>query len=345
MERIVENRNAVIRHSLVELTEHWFLAISGFFLIFSGFGEFPMYKRFMVTQIPGLGWAGDFWVNLKIHYLAGIVFVSVMAFHTVYHGCLKHQGLLPKRGDIRASFQTILGMFGFGEEPKSHKYLPEQRLAYAYLWGTGLVLVLTGILKVIKNLPGAFLSPTFVTWTTLIHTFFTFFFLLGVLAHLAALVFRVNRPLVKSILTGEVNLDYVRGRHTLWYNELRRSEVTKIDSIEFPVQESLGNRSDQETPEAPGQDMESRPPSPPCGAGEGIEEQEDAKMQTVFKVKGMTCQHCVMSVKKALGKLEGIQNVDVDLQRAEVRLDNTKGVASDLVKKAIEEAGYEVVPA
>jgi len=67
------------------------------------------------------------------------------------------------------------------------------------------------------------------------------------------------------------------------------------------------------------------------------------KMQTTIKVRGMTCQHCVMSVKKALGKLEGIQNVGVDLQQAEVRFDNTKGVASDLVKKAIEEAGYEVV--
>ena len=66
------------------------------------------------------------------------------------------------------------------------------------------------------------------------------------------------------------------------------------------------------------------------------------KMQTTIKVKGMTCQHCVMSVKKALGKLEGIQNVGVDLQQAEVRFDNTKGVASDCVKKAIEEAGYEV---
>jgi copper chaperone len=66
-------------------------------------------------------------------------------------------------------------------------------------------------------------------------------------------------------------------------------------------------------------------------------------MASTLKVKGMTCQHCVMSVKKALGKLEGIQNVDVDLQKGEVRFDNTKGVASDVVKKAIEEAGYQVV--
>ena len=66
-------------------------------------------------------------------------------------------------------------------------------------------------------------------------------------------------------------------------------------------------------------------------------------MASTLKVKGMTCQHCVMSVKKALGKLEGVQNVDVDLQKGEVRFDNTKGVAPDVVKKAIEEAGYQVI--
>ncbi|HEX7415876.1 MAG TPA: cation transporter, partial [Smithellaceae bacterium] len=33
-----------------------------------------------------------------------------------------------------------------------------------------------------------------------------------------------------------------------------------------------------------------------------------------IKVKGMTCQHCVMAVTKALGALEGIKNVQVDLK-------------------------------
>src|SRR4030042_6805212 len=90
-ERIIENRAGIIRHSPIELAEHWILAISGFILIFSGFGELPMYKRYMVTQIPGLDWAGDFFINLKIHYLSGILFVSVMVFHGVYHGWLGHQ--------------------------------------------------------------------------------------------------------------------------------------------------------------------------------------------------------------------------------------------------------------
>jgi copper chaperone len=66
-------------------------------------------------------------------------------------------------------------------------------------------------------------------------------------------------------------------------------------------------------------------------------------MASILKVKGMSCQHCVMSVTKALNQLEGIQNVQVDLAKGEVRFDNTKGVASDRIEKAIGDAGYEVI--
>jgi copper chaperone len=66
-------------------------------------------------------------------------------------------------------------------------------------------------------------------------------------------------------------------------------------------------------------------------------------MISVLKVKGMSCQHCVMSVTKALNQLEGIKNVQVDLVKGEVRFDNTKSVASDRIQKAITDAGYEVI--
>lgn len=235
-ERIIQEEKAVLRHSPVELAEHWILAVSGLLLIFSGFGELPMYKRFMVTQIPGFSWAGDYFINLKIHYLAAIVFVSVILFHVFYHGLLKHQGLIPKKGDVNASVKTILSFFGFGEEPKASKYLAEQRLAYAYFGGVGLILVVTGILKVIKNLPSVHMSPGFITWITLIHTFATIFFLLGVLAHLAALVLKVNHPMVRPIFTGKMDLEYVRRRHTLWYDELQKAAEPKIESIKDELQ-------------------------------------------------------------------------------------------------------------
>ncbi|NWF56311.1 MAG: cytochrome b/b6 domain-containing protein [Syntrophaceae bacterium] len=259
MERILQEEGAVLRHSLVERLEHWVLAISGLVLVFSGFGELPMYKRYMVTEIPGLSWAGDFYVNLKIHYLAAIVFVSVMVFHAVYHGWLGHRGLLPRKGDIRDSARTILSMFGFGEEPKADKYLPEQRLAYVYLAVVGLILVITGIFKVLKNLPPVYFPPWFITLITLVHTFATLFFLLGIIAHVAALIFKVNRPMVKPIFTGKMDLEYARKRHPIWYERLvgkapaaeeviaapdvegkeeRKMEPLQAESAPAPVKES-----------------------------------------------------------------------------------------------------------
>jgi len=341
-ERMISEREAVLRHSPVELAEHWLLAISGLLLIFSGFGELPMYKRYMVTQIPGFGWAGDFFIQLKLHYLAGILFVSVMVFHAIYHGWLGHQGLIPRRGDVKASCKTILCMLGFGEEPKMHKYLPEQRLAYAYLGGVGLILVLTGIVKVIKNIPGVYLAPGLITSMTLIHTFATIFFLLGVLPHLAALIFKVNRPLVTSIFTGEVDSGYARDRHSIWYEEMMKNKVRarvegedKGDEIikeKGPVEAEVWNQENEKA----------------VAATEREERQtrkEENTMPSTIKVKGMSCQHCVMSVTKALGQLEGIKNVQVDLAKGEVRFDNLKETPSNRIEKAISDAGYEVVHA
>jgi len=333
-ERIIKDGKAILRHSPIELIEHWVLALSGLLLIFSGFGELPMYKRYMVTQIPGLGWAGDFFINLKIHYLAGIVFVSIMVFHAIFHGWLGHQGLLPQKGDFKASLITILSMFGFGKEPKSDKYLAEQRLAYAYLGGVGLILVLTGIVKVLKNLPGVYLPPVLITSMTLTHTFATIFFLLGVLAHLAALIFKVNRPLTKSIFTGEVNMEYVQDRHTIWYEELmkKKAKVEDTEKVKVEVEEKAKDEVKAEV-EVEVKDQEPK-------ATDNLKE----KIMTTLKVKGMSCQHCVMSVTKALNQLNGVQNVQVDLEKGEVRFDNLKGVAAEQIAKAIVDAGYEVVP-
>jgi len=58
-----------------------------------------------------------------------------------------------------------------------------------------------------------------------------------------------------------------------------------------------------------------------------------------LKVEGMTCNHCVMAVKKALAKVDGVEEVvEVSLERGEARV---RGQAdpSQLVA-AIEEEGY-----
>jgi copper chaperone len=78
---------------------------------------------------------------------------------------------------------------------------------------------------------------------------------------------------------------------------------------------------------------------------QGLRGKEDDKMVSILKVKGMSCQHCVMSVTKALSHLEGIKNVQVDLAKGEVWFDNTNEVASNRIEKAITDAGYEIIHA
>ena len=58
-----------------------------------------------------------------------------------------------------------------------------------------------------------------------------------------------------------------------------------------------------------------------------------------LKITGMTCNHCVMSVKKELSKLPGLEVKDVRIGSALVAYDESR-VTGDLLKNAVEEAGF-----
>ena len=60
-----------------------------------------------------------------------------------------------------------------------------------------------------------------------------------------------------------------------------------------------------------------------------------------IKIDGMSCQHCVMAVKKELSKLN-INLKDVQIGSADLEYDESK-VSKDDITKAVEEAGYKVV--
>lgn len=65
---------------------------------------------------------------------------------------------------------------------------------------------------------------------------------------------------------------------------------------------------------------------------------------TTLKIQGMTCNHCVMRVAKALKGTAGVQDAQVDLQKGQavVTYDDTK-VALDKLSFVVVEAGYKVV--
>ncbi|MBU1140795.1 MAG: heavy-metal-associated domain-containing protein [Proteobacteria bacterium] len=58
-------------------------------------------------------------------------------------------------------------------------------------------------------------------------------------------------------------------------------------------------------------------------------------------IKGMSCQHCVASTKKALEGVPGVTNVEVDLEKGEASYDGD--VNAEVIKEAITKIGFEVV--
>ena len=64
---------------------------------------------------------------------------------------------------------------------------------------------------------------------------------------------------------------------------------------------------------------------------------------TTIKVKGMSCQHCVASVTKALSEIKGITDVQVNLEKGEANFNEKSPVAMDTIKNAITKIGFEVV--
>lgn len=208
------------RHRFSTLFVHWTTALSTIILLFTGLGQMPMYKRYMVDQIPGLAWSSNYAITLKLHYAAAIVLVFVAVFHLVFHGMRREFSILPRRGDLKESYQVIMSMLGKCQAPPCDKYLAEQRLAYAYIAGTLLLLILTGILKVIKNIAGVNLPDSWLNLATNLHNLGTFLIILGVLGHLAAFVFKENRFLLPAILTGKVDAQYAKERHPLWYEKV-----------------------------------------------------------------------------------------------------------------------------
>ena len=63
---------------------------------------------------------------------------------------------------------------------------------------------------------------------------------------------------------------------------------------------------------------------------------------STIKINGMSCNHCVTAVTKALSEIDGIKDVTVDLSTGEASFVEEKPVDMDIVKKIIEKAGYKV---
>ena len=88
--------------------------------------------------------------------------------------------------------------------------------------------------------------------------------------------------------------------------------------------------------------------SPCCGGGGASEiKEKPSKLERpvigekIVQISGMTCEHCVNRVMRALNKIDGVSaNVSLKGKRAVVSYDREIDV--NVLKKAVEDAGYTV---
>ena len=136
---IKSNRKTIIQY---------FYLITVFFLALTGFGQMPIFKRYYIADISGLGWLAKFYVTHYMHYLFAILLIGITTYVIIEY-------LITNRKNIKI---TVSG----------------------YIRGaTVLGLVITGILLVIKNLAGILFAPGFIIFLDLCHITLVMIFLMA----------------------------------------------------------------------------------------------------------------------------------------------------------------------
>ncbi|MDD3410678.1 MAG: heavy metal translocating P-type ATPase [Eubacteriales bacterium] len=67
---------------------------------------------------------------------------------------------------------------------------------------------------------------------------------------------------------------------------------------------------------------------------------EEPQMKKILKIEGMMCAHCVAHVQKALAALDGVSDVNVQLEGGVAAVTLTKDVPDEQLMNAVKEAGY-----
>lgn len=110
-----------------------------FFITLTGFAQMPIFKRYYIADIPGLGWLARFFVTHSLHYLFASLLIGLCAYAIVSH-------LLDKKGKnrriTRVGYVKIISLAG---------------------------LVATGGVMVVKNLPGVFLPHNAIIALDILH--------------------------------------------------------------------------------------------------------------------------------------------------------------------------------
>lgn len=66
-------------------------------------------------------------------------------------------------------------------------------------------------------------------------------------------------------------------------------------------------------------------------------------VEKTYKVSGLACSHCEMNVKKSIGAIAGVKEVNASAALGKVSVLAAASVTDQMIKDAIAAAGYSVV--
>ena len=112
-----------------------------FFLGLTGFGQMPIFKRYYIADIPGLAWTAKFYVTHYLHYIGALLLFALFVY-----------GIVIYLGLMRMSYSLT-------------------RAAYVRILLLAAITV-TGIFRVLKNLPDIVFSPGFTMFIDISHLMF-----------------------------------------------------------------------------------------------------------------------------------------------------------------------------
>ncbi|MFS0910848.1 heavy-metal-associated domain-containing protein [Microbacterium sp. 179-I 3D2 NHS] len=64
-----------------------------------------------------------------------------------------------------------------------------------------------------------------------------------------------------------------------------------------------------------------------------------------YQVTGMTCGHCEMSVREEVGRVDGVEDIEVSAQTGRLSVTAAADIDDAQILAAVEEAGYSAIRA
>lgn len=62
----------------------------------------------------------------------------------------------------------------------------------------------------------------------------------------------------------------------------------------------------------------------------------------IIIIEGMQCNHCKMSVEKALNSVDGVTSVEVNLEEKKAIIETNANIDENKIREVIEEEGFSV---